>query len=68
MSWSGPYQKFLKLENFRRYLQLGKELESYDNFNLNAQNFQILEKLGIFFQNEKNFEKLENSGRPNFVE
>ena len=31
-SWSGPYQKFLKLENFRRYLQLGKELESWDCF------------------------------------
>lgn len=32
-SWSGPYQKFLKLENFSRYLQLGKELESWDYFN-----------------------------------
>ena len=52
-SWSGPYQKFLKLENFRRYLQLGKELESYDNFNLNAQNFQILEKLRIYFKMKK---------------
>lgn len=32
MSWSGPRQKFLKLENFSRYLQLGKELESWDYF------------------------------------
>ena len=52
-SWSGPHQKFLKLENFRRYLQLGKELESYDSFNLNAQNFQILEKLRISFKMKK---------------
>lgn len=52
-SWSGPYQKFLKLENFRRYLQLGKELESYDSFNLNAQNFQILGKLKISFKMKK---------------
>ena len=53
-SWSGPCQKFLKLENFRRYLQLGKELESYDSFNLNAQNFQILEKLRISSRTKKN--------------
>ena len=32
MSWSGSHQKFLKLENFSRYLQLGKELESWDCF------------------------------------
>lgn len=31
-SWSGPYQKFLKLENFSKYLQLGKELGSWDCF------------------------------------
>lgn len=30
MSWSGPYQKFLKLENFSGYFQLGKELENWD--------------------------------------
>ena len=32
MSWSGPHQKFLKLENFSRCFQLGKELESWDCF------------------------------------
>lgn len=31
-SWSGPRQKFLKLENFSKYLQLEKELESWDCF------------------------------------
>ena len=65
-SWSGPYQKFLKLENFRRYLQLGKELESYDSFNLNAQNFQILEKLRISSRTKKNLKRLENSGGAEF--
>ena len=65
-SWSGPYQKFLKLENFRRYLQLGKELESYDSFNLNAQNFQILGKLRISSRTKKNLKRLENSGGAEF--
>ena len=52
-SWSGPYQKFLKLENFRRYLQLGKELESCDCFNLNCPKFPNFGKAENFFQNEK---------------
>ena len=47
--WSGPYQKFLKLENFRRYLQLGKELESCDYFNLNCPKFPNFGKAGNFF-------------------
>ena len=67
-SWSGPYQKFLKLENFRRYLQLGKELESYDSFNLNAQNFQILGKLGISFKMKKNLKSWEFLAGLKFVE
>ena len=67
-SWSGPYQKFLKLENFRRYLQLGKELESCDSFNLNCPKFPNFGKAENFFQNEKNLKKLENSSKPNFVE
>ena len=49
-SWSGPYQKFLKLENFRRYLQLEKELESCDSFNLNCPKFPNFGKAGNFFK------------------
>ena len=49
-SWSGPYQKFLKLENFRRYLQLGKELESCDCFNLNCPKFPNFGKAENFFK------------------
>ena len=67
-SWSGPYQKFLKLENFRRYLQLGKELESYDSFNLNAQNFQILGKLGISSRTKKNLKSWEFLAGLKFIE
>ena len=49
-SWSGPHQKFLKLENFRRYLQLGKELESCDCFNLNCPKFPNFGKAENFFK------------------
>ena len=62
-SWSGPHQKFLKLENFRRYLQLGKELESCDYFNLNCPKFPNFGKAENFLKSEKNFKKLGNSGR-----
>ena len=68
MSWSGPHQKILKLANFGKCLQLGKELESWDYFNLNYPKFPNFGKAGNFLKSEKNFKKLENSGRPNFVE
>ena len=67
-SWSGPYQKFLKLENFRRYLQLGKELESYDSFNLNCPKFPNFGKAENFFQNEKNLKSWKILAELNFVE
>ena len=67
-SWSGPYQKFLKLENFRRYLQLGKELESCDCFNLNCPKFPNFGKAENFFQNGKNLKSWKILAGLKFVE
>ena len=62
-SWSGPYQKFLKLENFGKCFQLGK---AGIVLVLNCPKFPNFGKAENFFQNEKKFEKLENSGGAEF--
>ena len=62
-SWSGPRQKFLKLENFSRYLQLGKELESWDCFSFKLPKISKFWKSWEFLLKWKKIEKLENSGR-----
>lgn len=61
-SWSGPYQKFLKLENFSRYLQLGKELEGWDYLNFKLPKISKFWKSWEFLLKCKKIEKLENSG------
>ena len=65
MSWNGPHQKFYDFPNFGKCLQLGK---AGIVLVLNCPKFPNFGKAENFFQNEKKLEKLENSGRPNFVE
>ena len=65
MSWSGPHQKFLKLENFGKCFQLGK---AGIVLILNCPKFPNFGKAENFLKSERNFKKLENSGRPKFVE
>ena len=65
LTWAGAghAKKFLKLENFSKYFQLGKELESWDCFSFKLPKISKFWKSWEFLLKWKKIEELENSGR-----
>ena len=64
-SWSGPRQKFLGFSKFWHLFAAGK---SWDCFSFKLPKISKFWKSCEFLSKWKKFEKLENFGRPNFVE